>query len=56
MQKGITTLNVRESTKARIDQYGRYKETYDALLNRLLDIVEVSMRTAKKEEILSRCR
>lgn len=34
---GRTTINIREETRERLKSYGRKGETYDNLLNKLLD-------------------
>lgn len=37
---GTTTIALSRATKSRLDSHGRMRETYDELLNRILDSVE----------------
>ena len=36
----ITTISMEAETKARLDKHGKKNESYDSLMNRLLDVVE----------------
>jgi hypothetical protein len=35
-----TSISVSHKTKHRLDKHGKFKETYDEIINNLLDIVE----------------
>ena len=37
-------VSVKAATKERLDRFGRKGETYDELLNRLLNMVEVKVK------------
>jgi len=45
---GITTIKVTSTTRDRLKAMGMKGETYDALLNRLID--EIEARTVRLEE------
>ena len=45
-----TTINIRRGTKRRLHDLGRMEETYDDLINRLLDeLLECKKRKSKGE-------
>jgi hypothetical protein len=35
-----TTISLSHKTKRRLDKHGKFKESYDEIINNLLDIVE----------------
>ncbi len=38
--KTITTISVDITTKKRLEKYGKYKDSYDTVLNRIMDVIE----------------
>lgn len=40
MENEMTTIWVSKDTKKRLDSIGAFKETYDKLLNRIMDVFE----------------
>jgi len=44
----ITTITVRKGTKVRLQRLGRFGETWDTLLNRLIDELEEYERVKQK--------
>jgi predicted CopG family antitoxin len=48
--KNITTIQVRKETRERLLEIGRKKETYDDLINRLIDFYLKVKEKVKNEE------
>lgn len=46
-KKDFTTIWLHKNTVARIDNHGLYGDTYDILINRLIDKVELSQTAGK---------
>ena len=44
------TLAVSDETYERLEKYGRFKETYDELLNRLMDNMDVTSEKKEKKK------
>jgi len=44
-----TTITIYKSTHKRLGDYGRKNETFDQILNRLLDIAAQKTKTNRKE-------
>jgi len=43
-----TTISIKKKTKDRLIKYGRMNESFDELLNRLLDIVNSKIKEEKR--------
>ena len=41
-----TTIRLKKSTKLRLDHHGLFTESYDDILNKILDMIELSKEAA----------